>query len=509
MPTQGGNIMVRRLIMLLLIALMVYPVYAQQDNLPDELPPTPTVDIEALAARVETALEDIQEIEGRTNYLMCLALDMFGLFEGLSAVFGIALPIIVAIAGIFGFSRLESTRGALNEAKKKLEEEVQEQRKESEVARQELKAMQYDLEKDLKDKRDELEVIRQTFEVAIDEQRRISTDASIALGLLTVGRNQYRAKDNTGAIETFERALEVDPRNPVILYNLGYVLTQSDRFNEALESLQKALDLNPSFVPAKAALGYVYRRMGDEVDKAIRHLTNQPKPDETFPTELEVLQKMNQLSILQVHFPETPAKDEAEKAERVSRLNDEFGRLYNKSESYFFEALQELPKLIDEDGESWQGALGGLYRRRGMIKDAIIAYEKGTRVTPKSSYPFSNLAMLYAQEHRIDDMERMFRRVEQLALSEVQADVDNNWAFNDLVTSRLALGKAKEANDALEEALHIASKDSPYALKSLTDTLERLLKFLPEARHEAIHSILNRIKAFEIDRANHQNGEIA
>ncbi len=474
--------MVRRLIILLLITLMAYPIYAQEGDAPDQPPPPTPIDLEALAIRVETALGEIQELEERTNDLMGLALDMFGLFEGLSAVFGIALPIIIAVAGFFGFRRLESSREELSEARESLE-------------------------KELNEKREELEQIRRTFEVAVEDQRQIATNASIALGLLSVGRNQYRAKDNTGAIDTFKRALEFDTKNPVILYNLGYVETQSDKFSEALESLEKALALNPSFVPAKAAMGYVYRRMGDEVYKAIDKLTSTPAPGEKPVNEVEVVQKLNKLRIPKIELAEKPFKDDTEKAECLAKLNTEFARLYNRSEEYFLRALEELPKLIDEDGESWRGALGGLYRRRGMVKEAIIAYEQGTLVTPKSSYPFSNLAMLYAQERRTAEMERTFRRVEQLALGEVQADSDNNWAFNDLVTSRLALGKDKEAHDALQEALQIASKDSPYALKSLVETLERLLGFISEERHTAIRNILQVIKTFEAARAANQTGD--
>lgn len=438
-------------IILLLLALFALPLAlaAQDGDGGDD--DAVAIDLEALAARVEAALEsvedaleEIDETKELTLELIGLTVDMFGLFEGLSAVFGIALPFIVAIAGFFGFRRLERSREELVEARERFETEM-------------------------KDKGSELEDLRAQMERALREQRKSSTDASIALGLLSVGQSQYRGKDNDGAIRTFQQAMQYDPQNPIILYNLGYVQTQSSQFKAALESLGKAAALDENFFPAKAALGYVYRRIGDQRDADIQRLIQEEGKD-----------RMD---------------------EQVTRLTAERVRDYNTSERYFIEALTELPKLIDEDGESWWGALGGLYRRRNQLNDAIDAYERAAEVTPKSSYPFSNLAMLQAEVGNIPQMLHRFERVEQLAYNEVQNDADNIWGYNDLVTARLALGDTEGAMEALEEVLEIATKDSPYALKSLRETLaDRLMQYLPAERRPAVAQALERIAQFEAER---------
>lgn len=71
-----------------------------------------------------------------------------------------------------------------------------------------------------------------------------------------------------------------------------------------------------------------------------------------------------------------------------------------------------------------------------------------------------------------------YHRVERLATGEATADVDNFWAYADMLTSRLALGKIKEAEEAKELVFDIAPADSPYALELLADTLTRLLEAL-------------------------------
>src|SRR5690606_40897737 len=58
------------------------------------------------------------------------------------------------------------------------------------------------------------------------------------------------------------------------------------------------------------------------------------------------------------------------------------GRLMAEAELKLREALNLAPKLVDEDGESWWGSLGGLHRRRGQLDDAIEAYKLAQQVTP-------------------------------------------------------------------------------------------------------------------------------
>jgi tetratricopeptide (TPR) repeat protein len=171
--------------------------------------------------------------------------------------------------------------------------------------------------------------------------------------------------------------------------------------------------------------------------------------------------------------------------------------MMNRAEQFLLRALRLSPKLVDDDGEAWWGSLGGLYRRRGQIDQAIYAYEQAAKVTPHSSYPFSNLALLYMQKRNRDEMLRTYKRVERLARGEVQAEVDNYWAYADLLTSRLALGKIDEAEDALISVFDIAPPDSSYGLESLADTLTRLIDALggPQAAPH-IPPYVERIRAY-------------
>jgi tetratricopeptide (TPR) repeat protein len=268
-------------------------------------------------------------------------------------------------------------------------------------------------------------------------------NATLALSFLPLGEGQYKSGDFNGALDIYRRALALDPDNPIINYRLGYVATQSGRLEDAERYLQEALEIEPDFPPALATLGYVYRRRGEKMDEGI---------------------------------------------DRVVMLN--------KAEQHLVRALKLAPKLVDEEGESWWGSLGGLYRRRGQVDQAIYAYEQAADVMPNSSYAFSNLALLFMQQRNREKMLETYAQVEKLAANEVQADVDNYWAYTDLVTSRLALGRIDEAEQALDSVLRTTPDDSPYVLEALLDTLRRLADSLSEREAAPVRQFHQRLEAY-------------
>ncbi|MFW5691350.1 MAG: tetratricopeptide repeat protein [Chloroflexota bacterium] len=428
---------------------LVLPIAAQDDADPTPEPET----LQSLVERAETAAEraeavlaEMEDVADRAESAIDLAGNLFGLFEALSAGIGLVVPFLAIVAGLLGFRRLEQANKELRDARERFE-------------------------KDMRQRADEMERVRQEMEATTSEQREQATAASVALALLPVGERQYRAQDYPGALDTYLRALEFDKNNPIIHYRLGYVYTQSGKLDDARVHLQKALKLDPQFHPARAALGYVFRRVGDAMQKEIDRLLD--------------------------------AGVEA-KSPELARMRIDRDKTYIRSEEYFVDALSKLPKLMDEDGESWWGALGGLYRRRGQTQQALNAYQQGTEVTPQSSYPFSNLALLYAEVGDLDKMRNTYRRVEQLAYSETRADVDNYWAYADLIVARLAQGKVQETYDVLDTALQTAPVDSPYTLESLIDTLSRLGRFLPDDQRSAIDKVITYIRNFIADRAQRQ-----
>jgi DNA-binding winged helix-turn-helix (wHTH) protein/TolB-like protein/Tfp pilus assembly protein PilF len=64
------------------------------------------------------------------------------------------------------------------------------------------------------------------------------------------------------ALQLAESAREIDPDIPEVYWALGFVHTQSRRYDQALKSLQKAIALNPSYADAYALMGGIYTYVG-------------------------------------------------------------------------------------------------------------------------------------------------------------------------------------------------------------------------------------------------------
>lgn len=417
---------------LLAAVLLAVPVLAQDapESTPEATPDAPPVirpndpatrgEVEALLNRAEQAViiaeEAAEDAEGAISY----ANDLFGLFEAMSGAVALVVPFLAITATIIGFQRLNSAQNELKEARVRFE-------------------------KDIEERSAELDRLRDQLQASLVTQRNEASKAALALSLLPLGEKQYRAQDYQGAIDTYKRALQLDPDNLITHYRLGYVYTQSGELETAEYHLSRSLEIDETFAPALAARGYVYRRIAEKMAQGID-------------------------------------RDE----------------LLNQAEANFLAGLRLSPKLVDEDGESWWGALGGLYRRREQTGEAIRAYEQGAKVTPHSSYPFSNLALLYMQTENRERMIETYKRVEKLAYGEIQADVDNYWAYADLIVARMALGKFEAAWAELNAALETAPVDSPYTLESLIETLQRLLKVTPEADDRAeIDKVIAHIRKFQ------------
>jgi tetratricopeptide (TPR) repeat protein len=404
---------------LLVAALPAVSAFAQ-DATP-AMPDAALAEMRALAAEARIHAEDAgRYAEDASSFL--------GIFEAL----GLSVTVGGALLAAFGVLRLLSAQSELTKTRDEVVKELGEIRQQ--------------FEQDLRSKEAELDMLNQQLRMQAEASTRAAAEttsrATLALSLLPLGERQYRAQDFDGAIQTYKRALELDDRNPVTHLRIGYVYTQSGKLEEARFHLNRAMDIEPNFPNAMAALGFVHRRIGEKL-----------------PPGLD--------------------KD----------------AMLNEGEGHMIQALKISPMLIDDDGESWWGALGGLYRRRGQIDQAIYAYERAAEITPHSSYPFSNLALLYMEKENREKMMATFRRVERLADGETQAEVDNYWGYADLLTSRLALGKTDEAEHALQSVIDIAPEDSPYVLTMLIDTLTRLTKAMGgEAAASHIAPIIDRLQ---------------
>lgn len=267
--------------------------------------------------------------------------------------------------------------------------------------------------------------------------REIAAPNSEIMTLLDNARGEYLNGNLEGTLEIYEQALSraSDQVKPQVCVQMAYVLCKPKEpdLDRADELLQEALALRADFPQALATRGLVQSLM-------------------------------------------------ARKAPDVREAN----RLRIKAVGALEEALNAEPYMRDMDNESWWGTLGGVHKRADNLPEAIRAYDQAVKVTPQSSYPRSNLALLYMMSNQPDLMKRTYRVVERLARTKVQQNFSDYWTHTDLLVADLAQGKYDGAEADEQDFFDIIPGEvAQTVVGGYIDTMQRLAAVLTpdEATH--------------------------
>lgn len=383
------------------------------------------------------SIEELQALADQIESRADDAFNLYGVFEAIGQAITVATLVVALLGTLAGLVGFSQ----ISSARRELTET-------SERLKQEAQDLRRRFEDEIRMKEGQLERLRAEIEKTAHEERSSTSKALLANALIPLGERQYKTGDYVGALNTYNRALALSDTNPVVHQRLGYVYTQRGELEKAEHHYHRAIELEDQFAPALAGLGFVYRRMAERMEQGV-------------------------------------ARE----------------RMMLKAEDLLLQALEISPNLVDDDGESWWGVLGGLYKRQGNLDKAINAYERATEVTPQSSYGMGNLALLYTQKHDRERMLQTYARVERIAAREADQEQRNFWGYADLIVSQFALGKVQEAQEALPIALAIAPPDSPYMLSSLADTLRSLLDVLEP---EKLPPIRAAIAGIELEQEKRQ-----
>jgi tetratricopeptide (TPR) repeat protein len=97
------------------------------------------------------------------------------------------------------------------------------------------------------------------------------------LGTLCYNRQEYGKAE-----QHYRRAIEVDARYALAYFDLGNVLDETGRVQEAIQTYQAALHLAPTYADAHYNLALAYEKI-KEPRKALKHWQAYVKLDSTGP----------------------------------------------------------------------------------------------------------------------------------------------------------------------------------------------------------------------------------
>lgn len=202
-----------------------------------------------------------------------------------------------------------------------------------------------------------------------------------AVRIRQLGEAFLAEKKYTPAYRELMRALDLDPANPHVHYDLGLFYYEKKKHTDAIKEYQKALALKPDFASARNNLGVVYMEQ-KEWDKAIETLSSITE-DYLYATP---------------HFPHFLI------GQACFNKGD-----FQQAQEHFQESLELQPDFFF--AAHW---LGKTYLEMGNSDQAIRALEKAVNMTPAAVF-LLDLGRAYVLAGDLKKAEEAFGQAASLA----------------------------------------------------------------------------------------------
>jgi tetratricopeptide (TPR) repeat protein len=300
-------------------------------------------------------------------------------------------------------------------------------------------------------------------------------DCSMAhnnLGLLL--KNQGRIEE---AMEHFHKAIQINPNSFEVLYNLGVTLAIKGRFDEAIKCYRKVIQIEPNYYFAPYNLGNALAAKG-RFDEAIE---NYYKAIQIKPDSFEALNNLGNALVDKGRF------DEAIKTYRkaIQIKPDSFEALNNlgvalATQRQLDEAIETYRKAIQINPNFFlaHDNLGQALSGQGRFDEAIESYGKAIQTDPNHADTHFNFGLALNQLGRTKEAVAQYR--EALKLNPELAVALNNLAWVRAVNSDDELRNGAEAVRLAERACELTHYNEPLFIRTLAAAYAESGRF-PEA----------------------------
>ena len=275
----------------------------------------------------------------------------------------------------------------------------------------------------------------------------------------------FQARTWRDSFALFERALQVEPRNPIVLHALAGALGAQGRWDEAIEHYRRALELRPDHAPGHYNLGTALKAEG-QLDEAIRHYQRALElgmNDSRVHNNLaNALQEGGEPDLALKHYRRAVffGPGNAQAHSNLGGLLFKRGEL-DEAVLHYQQALAVAPDFVNA-----RYALAVVLASRGEVDEAIDQYRLVVQARPEHASAHFNLGIALQERGELDQAIHHYRQA--LAARPRHARTHNN------------LGTAFEARGDLEQAIPYYRKavelDSGYekARKNLDDALHAM-----------------------------------
>lgn len=244
-----------------------------------------------------------------------------------------------------------------------------------------------------------------------------------------LGVSYSMAGNKALAIESYERVLMLQPTFVEALINISADLYSLGAYGRAISAAQKALDINATNPSAWLNLGTALQALGQYQEALSVYqsaISLQPDYAEAWNNSAEVYAKQGKLKDAL-----TSALKAVEIAPGYVDAYNNLGLIYADMHSLeqAFNTYQRALKIHPENANTYNN-LGILYARMGLEDEARFAYQRAIELNESNPKPYKNLGNLYYLLKRYNDAAQMYR--EALAL-----DPEQNWLLGTLLHTQM------------------------------------------------------------------------
>ncbi|MDO8720850.1 MAG: tetratricopeptide repeat protein [Syntrophales bacterium] len=272
---------------------------------------------------------------------------------------------------------------------------------------------------------------------------------TLLLALMTLSWRQVSYWQDSYTL--FSHALKATDNNWLAHNNLGLVLAEQGKMQEAEEHYRQALRLMPEYYEAHSNLGFSLARQGKR-EEAVRHYK---KALVVNPGYAAAHNNWGMLLAEQGKMPE--AEEHYRQALRWSpdyyAAHHNLGIIFARQGRFTEAAAHYLRALaINPENAAAHNNLGMHLAERGAIKEAEEHYRQALRFEPEYYAAHNNLGILLSQQGKYEEAVRHYKKA--LAIDPDYADAHNN-----LGIALAQKGKHVEALGHFLEALRLKSDD--------------------------------------------------
>ena len=263
----------------------------------------------------------------------------------------------------------------------------------------------------------------------------------------------YMGLGNTKkTVESYQKALRLNPNHTDAYNNMGMALYDQDKFNEAVESYQKAVNIEPDFADAHYNLGNALKQTGD-LKQAI----------ESYKASLAII------------------PDDAEVMFNYGIALKEKGD-QNEAINWFKQIIK-----INPDYAEVYNSLGNVLNDKGDTDTAIDSYKQAIRIKPDYAEAYSNMGISLKDKGDLDAAIDSYKQA--LKIKPNYADAHNNMGI-----ALQEKGDTDAAIDSYKQALKIkldhadAHNNMGIALQDRGDTDTAIDSYKQSIGHKPDHA---------------------